>query len=199
MTLGMGLSLLGCACLIDSPWHAGQWVPSDRCPLLHMDPGPPGGEGRSRKPSRLRQSFSPAAWPKPGSAESWPAATPACDSAGPLGVRSLPPQWREGRAVSWEMPTSGNWAYGGVCPLAGGSSCVGGQCARSRSGTGCGGLSLWGPEGGSRNPRPALGPVGCDPSTGLVRERLWSSGPNTPTRPLSHSANGCPTRSLAVS
>ena len=38
-----------------------------------------------------------------------------CDSAGPLGVRSLPLWWREGRICSLgDADATGNWACGGV-------------------------------------------------------------------------------------
>ena len=38
-----------------------------------------------------------------------------CDSARPLGVRSLPPWWREGCICSWEMPTPQGTGPAGVC------------------------------------------------------------------------------------
>lgn len=77
-----------------------------------------------------------------------------CDSAGPLGVRSLPLWWREGRICSLgDADATGNWACGGVCPLAGGSSWVGRavweEQVRNRMG---GGPYLWGPREGLGTP-----------------------------------------------
>ena len=131
------------------------WVPSDRCP-----PPPPWTRGcREVREGHgslhaLRRSFSPAAWPKPGSAESWPAGRPQpVTQPAPLRVRSLPPRWREGRGCFLgDADATGNWAYGGVCSLAGGSSWVGRAVFEEQVRNRMGGPFLWGPREGLGTP-----------------------------------------------
>lgn len=119
-----------------------------------MDPGPPGGEGRAQKPSRPPPVLLTGGLAKARLCGELAGRPPsACDSAGPLGVRSLLPRWREGRGCFLgDADATGNWAYGGVCLLAGGSSWVGRAVCEEQVRNRMRGPFLWGPREGLGTP-----------------------------------------------
>ena len=186
MTLGAGLNLPGPllqdgrACLIESPRRAGQCgCAVNSVPRPPVDPGPPGGEGRAWKPSRPPPvpliSGLAKARPWGELAGRLPSAH---DSAGPLGVRSLPPRRREGRVCSLgDADATGNRACGGACLLAGGSIRVGRAACEDqvRNRPGGGGAYFWGPREGLGTPGQPRAQWAL-PLYRPGKEHLWSSG-----------------------
>ena len=150
-----------------------------------MDPGLPGGEGRARKPSRPPPVLLTSGLAKArlcGELASRPPS--ACDSAGPPEgeVTAAPVEGRTWLFLG-RCRRHGKLGLRGCVPACGRQQLGGEGSVRGAGQKQDGGALPLGPEGGSRNPGPASGPVGFDPSTGLVRSICGAQAPNTPNRP----------------